>query len=183
MRLTGKIRELDRLIVTDPCFEGNDPGYVIDRIRGKDWNVSILINPCEHAFIRAGGERLTFSGKEYFVLMTAPGEIHNLNDNGSFSYRSALLMEETQVSASNECIAFGVNSKADSITAMPGSGMLPIKTSGEVGRVYEGTDLMLRSVRVISIIGYLDDKSGYSTEDLIDYITSQLEITEKAIVN
>lgn len=177
MRLTGKIKELDRLIVTDSYFEEKGHVYEIDKIRGKDWNVTVLINPCEHAFIRAGGERLVFSGKEYFVLMTAPGEIHNLNDNGSFSYRSALLMENTPVSATNECIAFGVNSRADAIMAMPGSARLPIKTIGEAGRVYEGTDLMLRSVRVISIIGYLDDKSGYSTGDLIDYITSQLEIT------
>lgn len=177
MRFEGKIEKLNKIIISDPSYDKDvSCRYERNNLNCDNWKIDIEI----HAVEDAVNEDLSIKGKEFFLLLQDPKESCRLKDDGSFSYYSKNKIQEIDIGIDTSCVALGVNSFADEIKSKikvwhPECALKTL-SDGIFGYVKEGTSD--NQVNFIWVTGYITDDAGYSFKDLVDYISTQLNVTE-----
>jgi len=119
-------------------------------------------------------------GTDIFILLHNPKTHCELKNEGSFSYLSENKITETDIGIDTACVALGINKFAKEINNstedwQPDCSLRTL-SDGIFGSVKEGK--VGEDINFIWISGYLDSDTGYSFEDIIDYLERQLNITE-----
>lgn len=172
MEFQGICKTLDKIVVSDPSYSDDIwCRYERNDIGGKDWRV--------HGFVKDHSEEyegIQVSGKEFFVGLCAPGETLILHEDGSFAHSARVQLNEFEIGMDTACVGLGVNAVADEINASRGEWQpgccLKTLTDGMFGSVREG--VYDDQIRFVVIAGYLDDDTGYSQQDILDYLSSAL---------
>lgn len=177
MRYKGKIKELNHIIITDPSYdESVTCRYEKNNLKEKDWYVDIDIKPTIEKI-----ENFTIKGTEFFLFLTKDRRLSELREDGTIRYLNGIKLEETEIGMDTACVALGINEKADEIIELRDEWQpecsLNTLTDGIFGTVKEGTVKGNYPV-FIWISGYLDEDTGYSIEEIIDYLQYQFNITE-----
>lgn len=172
MKFNGICKEVNKLVVSDPSYaEGIWCRYERNDINGKNWKVIGFINDSKEEY-----EGIAINGKEFTVALCAPDALGfvQLHDDGSFAYAAKNNIKEYTIGMDTACVALGINGQADEIKASHGEWQpdcsLRTLTDGEFGSVQEGT--YNGQVKFIVISGYLDEDTGYTTEDILNYLSS-----------
>lgn len=123
-------------------------------------------------------EGITVNGIEFFVGLVVPGEHLELHEDGSFAYYAGNKIKEFVIGMDTACVGLGINNVADEILAardewQPGC-CLNTLTDGQFGNVFEGS--FDNEVKFIVLSGFLDEDTGYSKEDILNYLVSGLNI-------
>lgn len=176
MRYKGKIRELNHIIISDPSYdESVTCRYEKDNLREKDWYVDIDIKPTIDKI-----EAFTFRGTEFFLFLYKDKKLCELKENGTISYLKGIKLNEIEIGMDTACVALGIDKKAKEIIDLRDDWQpecsLNTLTDGIFGTVKEGK--AKDNVVFIWLSGYLDEDTGYSIEDIVDYLQYQLNITE-----
>ena len=182
----GRIDEIKRVVVSDPSY-GKDVWcrYECTKLAwGKPWNVQLAVNEVVTPY-----EDFTCKGVGFGLLLVSGSVLQEAcrlePDGSSFSYPSKLIsLKETEIGMDTACVALGINSVADEISASKGSWQPPCAlrtlTDGMFGVVYEGTNYGY--THLIYVDGYLDEDTGYSVEDIVRYLTAAFEIKDLQLV-
>lgn len=177
MRYNGKIKELNHIIISDPSYN-KDVGcrYERNNLNAKDWIINIDIQKINTPI----NEKINLEGTDIFILLHNPKTHCELKNEGSFSYLSENIISETDIGMDSACVALGINEYAKeinkSINIWQPDCSLKTLSDGLFGSVKEGK--VGENINFIWISGYLDSDTGYSFEDIIDYLERQLNITE-----
>lgn len=176
MRYKGKIEELNHIIISDPSYdESVTCRYEKNNLKEKDWFVDIDIKPVVEKI-----ENFTVRGTEFFLFLSKDRRLSKLEENGTIRYLSGIEFEETEIGMDTACVALGIDEKADEIIELRDDWQpecsLNTLTDGFFGKVKEGK--MLDHTVFIWLSGYLDEDTGYSIEEIVDYLQYQLNITE-----
>lgn len=179
----GKIEKINKLVVSDPSY-GKDVWcrYECDNAAtGLPWNVQLSVNNVVNEY-----EGFTCKGVEFGLLLyTGNEKLCTLKQDGnSFSYPAFVKTKEFEIGMDTACVAMGINEHADDIIASHGDWQpgcaLKTLTDGMFGSVYEGT--CYGKTHLMYISGYLDEDTGYSVEDIVQYLTSSFEIKDLELV-
>lgn len=176
MRYRGKIKELNHIIISDPSYdESVTCRYEKNNLKEKNWSVDIDIKPVVEKI-----ENFTVKGTEFFLFLAKDRRLSELKENGTISYLKGIEFKEIEIGMDTACVALGIDAKADEIIELRDDWQpecsLNTLTDGFFGTVKEGK-LQDHTV-CIWLSGYLDEDTGYSIEDIIDYLEYQLNITE-----
>lgn len=176
MRFGGKIKELNQIIVSDPSYGKDTHGrYERTNVNGKDMNVDIEIHDYSEKI-----DGLQINGIEFYILVYNPKEPCMLKEDGCFSHYESDKVTETDIGIDTSCIAFGINGFADDIRAAQEEWHPPLAletlSDGIFGVVKEGKED--EKINFIFISGFLDEDTRYSIEDVIDYISTYMEVTD-----
>lgn len=176
MRYKGKIDNLNHIIISDPSYdESVTCRYEKDNLKEKDWYVDIDIKPVVDKI-----EDFTIKGTEFFLFLSKDRRLSELRENGTIRYLSGIELEENEIGMDTACIALGINEKADEIIELRNDWQpecsLNTLTDGLFGKVKEGK-LQDHTV-FVWVSGYLDQDTGYSMDDVVDYLQYQLNISE-----
>lgn len=177
MRYKGKIKELNHIIISDPSYDENVTcRYEKDNLKEKNWNVDIDIHPTVDKI-----EDFTIKGTEFFLFLSKDKRLSELRENGTIRYLSGLEIKETEIGMDTACVALGINEKADEIIELRDDWQpecsLNTLTDGIFGTVKEGK-LNDNHTVFIWLSGYLDEDTGYSIEEIVDYLQYQLNIVD-----
>lgn len=177
MRYKGKIKELNHIIISDPSYDENVTcRYEKDNLKEKNWNVDIDIHPTVNKI-----EDFTIKGTEFFLFLSKDKRLSELRENGTIRYLSGLEIKETEIGMDTACVALGINEKADEIIELRDDWQpecsLNTLTDGIFGTVKEGK-LNDNHTVFIWLSGYLDEDTGYSIEEIVDYLQYQLNIVD-----
>lgn len=177
MRYKGKIKELNHIIISDPSYDENVTcRYEKDNLKEKNWNVDIDIHPTVDKI-----EDFTIKGTEFFLFLSKDKRLGELRENGTIRYLSGLEIKETEIEMDTACVALGINEKADEIIELRDDWQpecsLNTLTDGIFGTVKEGK-LNDNHTVFIWLSGYLDEDTGYSIEEIVDYLQYQLNIVD-----
>lgn len=176
MRYRGKIKELNHIIISDPSYdESVTCRYEKNNLKEKNWSVDIDIKPVVEKI-----ENFTVKGTEFFLFLSKDRRLSELKENGTICYMSGVKLEETEIGMDTACVALGINEKADEIIELRDDWQpecsLNTLTDGFFGTVKEGK--LENHTVFVWVSGYLSEDTGYSIEDIVDYLQYQLNITE-----
>lgn len=177
MRYKGKIENLNHIIISDPSYdESVTCRYEKNDLKEKNWYVDIDIKKTVEKM-----GNFTARGVEFFLFLAEDRELSELKEDGTIRYLKGIKLTETEIGMDTACIALGVNERADEIIELRDEWQpecsLNTLTDGFFGTVKEGVDKINNPV-FIWISGYLDEATGYSIEEIVDYLQYQLNITE-----
>lgn len=177
MRYNGKIKELNHIVISDPSYNKDvSCRYERNNLSAKDWIIDIDIQKVNTPI----NDEINLDGTDIFILLHNPKTHCELKNEGSFSYLSENKITETDIGIDTACVALGINKFAneinDSIEDWQPDCSLRTLSDGIFGSVKEGK--VGENINFIWISGYLDSDTGYSFEDIIDYLERQLNITE-----
>ena len=123
-------------------------------------------------------DNIQLNGIEFFILLNNPNKPTYLNEDGSFRYQPDNKIKEIMIGMDTACIALGINNYANDIRDSKGDwqpdNSLNTLTDGIFGYVKEGTKD--NTIDFIWISGYLDEDTGYSINEILDYICTQFEV-------
>lgn len=176
MKFGGKIKELNQIILSDPIY-GEDVNCRYERknINQKDMNVLIEIHDYSEKI-----DKIQINGVEFYILIHNPKEPCTLKENGTFSHFKRDTINKFDLGIDSACIALGINEYADEIRDAQGEWQPPFAlntlSDGLFGEVKEGMDG--DNLNFIFISGYLDDDTGYSIDDVLDYISTYFEVED-----
>lgn len=181
----GQIEQINKVVVSDPSYkEGVWCRYESDRVdSGGPWRVQMAINE-----VTDNVDGYDIKGIDFAMLLSSSlifAKTCNLaKDGSSFSHPKPLEMKETEIGMDTACIALGINDVADEIKAsidewQPNCALKTL-TDGMFGNVIEGSHEGVGYLLYIS--GYLDEDTGYSVEDIVQYLTSAFKIKELELV-
>lgn len=178
MRYKGKIKELNHIVVSDPTYERNVwCRYEKNNLNERNWEIDIDIYPVETPI----NDEISVKGTEFYLFLYKDKRICKLKDNGTISYFKGIELKETDIGMDTACVALGINDKAkeinDSQDDWKPEFALNTLTDGIFGTVKEGIAKGNQTV-FIWISGYLDEDTGYTMDEIIDYLKEQLNITE-----
>ncbi len=176
MRYKGKIEKLNHIIISDPSYEESVTcRYEKNNLKEKNWFVDIDIKPVVEKI-----EDFTAKGTEFFLFLGKDRRLSELKENGTIRYMGGVEIEEYEIGMDTACVALGIDAKADEIIELRDDWQpecsLNTLTDGFFGRVREGK--LQNHTVFICLSGYLDEDTGYTIEDIIDYLQYQLNITE-----
>ena len=175
MRYKGKIKELNHIVISDPTY-GEDVWcrYEKNNINQKNWKVDIDIHQVEDKF-----EEITIKGTEFFLCMYRNSRVCQLENEGTIKTLKGVKISKTEIGMDTACVALGINDKAKDIIESQEEWQpecsLNTLTDGMFGTVKEGK--LGNDIVFIWVSGYLCEDTGYSMEDIIDYLQYQLNIT------
>lgn len=175
MRYKGKIKDLNHILISDPSYdESVTCRYEINNLKEKNWFVDIDIKPVVEKI-----EDFTVKGTEFFLFLTKDRRLSELKENGTIRYMGGVKLEEIEIGMDTACVALGIDEKADEIIELREDWQpecsLNTLTDGFFGTVKEGK--LQDHIVFIWLSGYLCEDTGYSMEDIIDYLQYQLNIT------
>ena len=177
MRYRGRIEKLNKIIISDPSY-GEDVGcrYERSNLNENEWKIEIAINDFEHKY----EDGITVKGIDFYILMSKDRERCILNDDGSFRYLSKNKINETEIGVDTACISIGINEFADkikdSIEEWQPEFALSTLTDGLFGKVKEG--ITNDNINFIWFNGFLDEDTGYTKENILEYLNEQMQIKE-----
>lgn len=183
LKYKGKIEALDHIIISDPSYDEDVTcRYERKNLKEKNWLVDIDIRPTVEEI-----EGLTLKGTEFYLFLYKDKRLCELKENGTIRHLNTIKINETEIGMDTACVALGINEKAKEIIELRDDWQpecsLNTLTDGLFGTVKEGN--MFEHPVFIWLSGYLDEDTGYSIEEIIDYLKDQLNITElkKEITN
>lgn len=183
MRYKGKIEDLNHIIISDPSYDETVTcRYEKNNLREKNWLVDIDIKPTVDEI-----EGMKFKGIEFYLFLYKDKRLSELKENGTIRYLNSIKMNEIEIDMDTACVSLGINEKAEEIIELRDEWQpecsLNTLTDGIFGNVKEGK--MLEHPVFIWLSGYLSEDTGYSIEEIVDYLTEQLNIKElkKEITN
>ncbi len=174
MKFGGNIKELNQIIVSDPSY-GDDVTCRYERknINQKDMKINIEIHNYSEKI-----DGLQINGIEFYILIHKAEIPCMLKEDGSFSHYTSNKVTETDIGIDTACISFGINNFANDIRAAQKEWQPPLAlktlSDGLFGIVKEGKED--DEIDFIFMSGFLDEDTGYSIEDVLDYITTYLEV-------
>lgn len=177
MRYKGRIKELNHIVISDPSYDKNvNCRYERDNLKEKNWYVDIDIKPTVDKM-----ENFTIKGTEFFLFLSKDRRLSELREEGTIRYLRGIKLKEIEIGMDTACVALGINEKADEIVNLRDEWQpeysLNTLTDGIFGIVKEG--IIKENYPVfIWLSGYLSEDTGYSVEDVIDYISNYLEVTD-----
>lgn len=189
MFYNGQIEKINKVVVSDPSYkEGVWCRYESNQIdSGGPWRVQMAINEVsDHV------DGFDIKGVEFALLLSSsllskkPCE---LSKEGSsylvpMTLHKMLKMKETEVGMDTACVALGVNEVADEIKASRDEWQpdcaLKTLTDGMFGNVQEGS--VNGSICLLYISGYLDEDTGYSVQDIVNYLSTNFKIKDLELV-
>lgn len=177
MRYKGKIKELEHIVISDPSYDETVTcRYERNNLEKDNWLVDIDINQVVIPIT----EEFNAKGTEFFLFLYKSPQLCKLRENGTISYLNGIKLEKTDIGLDTACVALGINEKADEIIDCIDDWQpdcfLQTLTDGIFGTVKEGK--INDDIVFIWISGYLDEDTGLSIEEIIDYLEYQLNITE-----
>lgn len=177
MRYKGKIKELEHIIISDPSYdESVTCRYERNNLEKENWLIDMNINQT----ITPITKEYNAKGIEFTLLLYKSPQLCKLREDGAIYYLHGIKIKETDIGMDTACVAFGVNERADELAYCIDDWQpecsLQTLTDGIFGRVKEGR--INEDIAFIWVSGYLDEDTGYSIEDIIDYLEYQLNITE-----
>lgn len=176
MRYSGKIKELNHIIISDPTYDDEvNCRYERNKLKEKNWLVDIDIYPVSTTIT----DEIEIKGIEFYILLHRDKH-SELKEEGTIQHLKGFKVEETDIGIDTACVALGVNDRADEIIDaredwQPECALRTL-SDGIFGTVREGK--FGNEYMFMCISGYLDEDTGYSMEDIIDYLQYQLEITD-----
>ena len=174
MRYKGKIKELNHIVVSDPTYK-NDVWcrYEKNNINEKNWGIDIDIYPVKTPI----NDEISINGTEFCAFLYKDKKICELRNDGSICYFKGIEIKETEIGMDTACVAVGINEKAKEINDSQDIWQPECALKdGIFGTVKEGT--IGSKVVFVYIFGYLDEDTGYTMDEIIDYLKEQLNITE-----
>lgn len=176
MRYKGKIKELNHILISDPSYdESVTCRYERTNLNEENWLIDIDIKPVVEQI-----EDFTIKGTEFFLFLYKNKKLGELRENGTISYLKGIKLEETEIGMDTACVALGIDAKAKEIIDLRDDWQpecsLNTLTDGFFGTVKEGK--IDEDVVFIWLSGYLDEDTGYSMDEIVEYIEYQLNITE-----
>lgn len=176
MRYKGKIKELNNIIISDPSYDKSVTcRYERNNLNEENWLIDIDIYPT----ITPITEELDARATEFFLFLCKNKKLGELKENGTISYLKGIKLEETDIGIDTACVALGINENAKEIINCKDDWQpecaLNTLSDGIFGTVKEGK--IEDDVVFIWVSGYLDEDTGYSIEDIVDYLQYQLDIT------
>ncbi len=176
MRYRGKIKELNHIVISDPSYdESVTCRYERTNLNEENWLIDIDIKPVVEQI-----ENFTIKGTEFFLFLYKNKKLGELRENGTISYLKGIKLEETEIGMDTACVALGIDAKAKEIIDLRDDWQpecsLNTLTDGFFGTVKEGK--IDEDVVFIWLSGYLSEDTGYSMDEIVDYIEYQLNITE-----
>lgn len=181
----GQIEKINKVVVSDPSYkEGVWCRYESDKVDSSGpWRVQMVVN--EYADNVDGYD---IKGIDFSLLLSSSlifAKTCNLaKDGSSFSHPKPLEMKETEIGMDTACIALGINDVADEIKASidewQPSCALKTLTDGMFGNVIEGSHEGVTYLLYVS--GYFDEDTGYTVDDIVQYLSSVFKIKELELV-
>lgn len=175
MNYKGKIKNINHIVISDPSYEeGVWCRYERKNLNEKNWFVDLEINDVSEEY-----EGLTTSGTEFRMLLQ-PNRNNCEMVNDGIKYLKGINIDKFDIGMDTACIALGINEYAREIVNshdewQPECAMKTL-TDGIFGEVMEGEKN--DKLSFIFITGYLDKDTGYSKEDILDYISDQFQIED-----
>lgn len=176
MRYKGKIKKLDHIVISDPTYdESVTCRYERTNLNEENWLVDIDIKKVVDKI-----EDFTINGTEFFLFLCKDKKLGKLRENGTINYLKGIKIEETEIGMDTACVAIGIDEKAKEIIELRDEwqpdGSLNTLTDGFFGTVKEGK--IEDDIVFIWLSGYLSEDTGYSIDEIIDYLKYQLNIVE-----
>lgn len=182
----GQIEKVNKIVVSDPSYkEGVWCRYENNAFPEMDgpWNVQLAINNYADDY----GDFIA-KGVEFSLMLTSSLcwiDHFVLDEKGKqFSYAPFVKLKETEIGLDTACVALGANNHADEIKSCVDewqpSCALRTLTDGTFGVVQEGT--FDSDVHLIFVNGYFDEDTGYSIEDIVNYLSTMFEIKNLELV-
>ena len=181
----GSIEKINKVVVSDPSYkEGVWCRYESDKMESSgSWKVQLAIND-----VLENVDGFDIRGVD-FTLLLSSNLVHEKNcelseDGQSFSHPKMLKIKEIEIGMDTACVALGINEFADEIKASidewkPGCA-LNTMTDGLFGSVCEGS--CSGKTHLLYISGYLDEDTGYSKEDIVNYLVTAFEIEDLELI-
>lgn len=175
MTYSGNINKINQIIVSDPSYEkGVWCRYENENLSAKNWNFNIEISEYNERV-----EDLDLRGIEFTLLLSNPNIRCRLTDKG-VGYPKSKIVDKFTIGMDTACVSLGINDVADKIRSeqeeWQPSTCLRTLTDGEFGTVFEGRNPNSDEVDFIAIMGYLDEDTGYSEEDLVKYFEKNFAV-------
>lgn len=176
MKFGGKIKELNQIIISDPSY-GDDVTCRYERknINQKDMEVLIEIHECLEKI-----DGIEIKGIEFYILIHTQKEPCVLKEDGSFSHYRDDEITKFDIGIDTACITFGINNFADDIRVAQEEWQPPFAlntlSDGFFGVVKEGKKD--DKINFIFISGFLDEDTEYSVDDVLNYLSTYLEVTD-----
>lgn len=185
MFYTGRTDEIYKVVISDPSYkEGVWCRYENDNIAACDsWKVQLAINQTSEVV-----EGYEIKGIDFALLLSADAVSRRAcqltKDGSSFSHPRALKIKEYEIGMDTACVALGVNEVAEEIKAsigvwQPGCALRTL-TDGFFGNVYDGS--LGGNTMLLYVSGFLDEDTGYSVEDVVNYLSSAFKIKDLQLV-
>lgn len=175
MTYSGNINEINQIIVSDPSYEkGVWCRYENENLSARNWNFNIEISEYNERV-----EDLDLRGIEFTLLLSNPNIRCRLTDKG-VGYPKSKIVDKFTIGMDTACVSLGINDVADKIRSEQDewqpSTCLRTLTDGEFGTVFEGRNPNSDEVDFIVIMGYLDEDTGYSEENLVKYFEKNFAV-------
>lgn len=176
MEYKGKIKKLNKLVVSDPSYDSNVTSrYQKEKIDAKDLEVTILL--CND---KTKLDNDTLYGIDINVLIKKKNTDYNIDNDALHTNNKEVNQKEYRICMDSACIAIGINDFAEEIkenSEWQPECALKTMTDGEFGFLIEGTSKDGK-LEYIWFYGYLGADTEYSLKDVCDYLVEQLEIIE-----
>lgn len=189
----GKIEKLEKLILSDPHYKKDVwCRYQKDFKNACDWDVELYIDNKEYEE-KYKGQKYNIKGITFNVLLTNSlyprlRNLFNINNTEEYSYNKAVHVNHFDIGMDSAQVAIGANKQANIIEKYSDndglddyddwrpSFTLKTLTDGLFGEVneFEMNNLLLG----INFTGWLDEDTGYSIDEVMEYLTKNLEIKE-----
>lgn len=179
MKYKGKIKNLNHIVVSDPCYEKDAwCRYEIENLKEKDWIVNLDIS---HKKEKIKGFDIGYI--DFFMLIKKYDNVCNLINKG-ISYLKDINLKDYQIGMDTACVALGINENAKEIINSQDEWQpyfsIKTGTDGIFGGVKEGKDKN-NNLCFVLIYGSISDDMDYELDDIKDYLVKQFEIKELEI--
>jgi len=171
----GKIKKINQIVISDPGY-GNDVfcRYERKNLYEKDWTVNIQLTNVSKKYMG-----VHIKGISFLVLFKANNREYITSKDGVDCIND-LLLNRINIGIDSACIAFGIDEYAEEIKKTQDEWQpecsLKTLTDGIFGEVIEG--VKDNNVVFIGFDGYLSESTGYSKDEILNYICKQFKIEE-----
>ena len=177
MRYKGKIKKINHIVISDPSYDSDvSCRYDKNDINQENWSIDIDIHSTKTPIT----EKYFAKGTEFYLLLCKDNRLCRLKEKGTIMYIKGIEITETDIGIDTACVALGINEKADEISNLMASWQpecsLKTLADGLFGTVKEGK--IDDDVVFVWVSGYLDKDTGYSIEEIVEYLQYQLNIAD-----
>lgn len=178
MRYFGKIDRINQIIISDPSYEDSVTcRYEKNNLELKNWNVNLDIKEYSEKI-----EGIECRGLDFTIILKKSFIKCELSKDNDLIIPTAFKTKQFEIGIDTACIAMGINECARDIKESKDDWQpccaLNTLSDGYFGSVIEGRDRDNKELNFICITGYLDEDTGYSIDDIVDYIKENFEIKD-----
>ena len=181
----GNIEKINKVVVSDPSYKQDVwYRYESDKMDSSGaWRVQLAVNDVSEKV-----DGFDIKGIDFSLLLSS-GVVKEKScelkkDGSGFTHPKLLNIKEFEIGVDHACVALGINEAADEIKASIGewkpSCALNTMTDGLFGNVYEGS--CYGKTHLLYISGFLDEDTGYSKDNLVNYLVHTFEIKDLELI-